>query len=146
MHTLDVAKFRALFPEFASDVLYPDATIETWWEMAGNYIAPFDGPLLCGDPLQAALNFLTAHLLKSSIMIAAGQQMAVVTGSRVGEVSVQTQPPPTKDGWKYWLATTPYGLQLWALLRARTAGGYFFPGLPERSAFRKVGGTWRNRP
>jgi hypothetical protein len=145
VHTLDIEAFRALFPEFANVTTYPDAVIELWWTMATNYISAYDGPLLCGDPLQAALNFLTAHLLKSSVMIAAGQTLVVVTGSRVGEVSVQTMPPPAKDGWQFWLATTPYGLQLWALLKARTAGGLYFPGLPERSAFRKVGGTFRSR-
>lgn len=142
VHVLDIAAFRALFPAFADDVRFPDATIELQWTMATVYVCPSDGPLLADDKLQAALNFMTAHLMASAVLIAAGTMGVVVRGSTVDKVQVQLEPPPTKSAWQWWLATTPYGMSLWALLSAKSAGGFYIGGRPEQSAFRKVGGRF----
>ncbi|MNJ79317.1 hypothetical protein D3C77_772930 [compost metagenome] len=44
--------------------------------------------------------------------------------------------------WSYWLGMTPYGMQLMALLKVCTGGGLYVGGLPERAAFRSVGGIF----
>lgn len=139
-HTLDIAQFRAIFPAFANDVLFPNVRIQANWDLATAFIPAYDGVLLNGPGLQAALNFMTAHLLASSVLLAAGQTSVVVTGATIDKVSVSMAPPPTKSGWQWWLATTPYGVQLWALLSLRSAGGYYIGGMPERYGFRRVGG------
>lgn len=139
-HTVDVAVFREKFPAFADVGAFPDARIELYWRMGTSFITANDGWALAGDKLQDALDFMGAHLLQSFTLISAGTTAVVVKGSRVDKVDVQLEPPPSKDLWQWWLATTPYGLLLWALLNAASAGGFYFGGRPERSAFRKVGG------
>jgi hypothetical protein len=71
-----------------------------------------------------------------------GGVTGVVTGATIDKVSVQLAAPTTKSGWQYWLASTPYGMQLWAFLSIKSAGGLYIGGRPERRAFRKVGGNF----
>lgn len=141
-HTFDVAAFRAMFPAFADIVKYPDATLQMWWTMAIQYITDYDNCLIEGDTLQLALNLMTAHLAQSFTMIGTGQNTAVVTGATEGSVSVSMEPPPVKNMWQYWLASTTYGQQLLALLQVMVAGGFTIGGLPESSGFRRVGGVF----
>lgn len=141
-HTLDIAAFRIAFPALSNTTAYPNATIELRWADATVFLGDYDGCLLSGVALQSALNYMTAHLLASFALIALGQTSVVIQGSAVDKVSVSLHPPPTRSGWQWWLATTPYGLQLWALLSARSAGGYYIGGRPERAAFRKVLGRF----
>lgn len=142
-HTLDIAAFRAMFPAFADSAAFPDASIQTWWDMAVQYINDFDNCLISGATLQFALNLMTAHLAQSFTLIANAQTPGVVTSATEGSVSVSMAPPPVKNMWQYWLATTPYGKQLLALLQTITVGGFTFGGLPETSGFRRVYGIFR---
>lgn len=141
-HELDIAAFRAAFPQFASEAVFPDATITLRWTEATVYIGADDGCLLSGAALQLALEYLTAHLMASFVIIGRGQTPGVITDSRVDKVAVSVAPPPTRDGWRYWLATTPYGMALWALLTARSAGGWYAGGRPERLGFRGIAGRF----
>lgn len=142
-HTLDITAFRQAFPAFADVILYPDATISLRWGEATVYLGDYDGCLLSGVGLQSALNYMTAHILASFVLIGRGQTPGIVTQSTVDKVSVSLAPPPTRSGWQWWLATTPYGMALWALLTAKSAGGAYVGGRPERAAFRKVLGNFR---
>jgi hypothetical protein len=144
-HVLDLTQFRLLFPAFADTTKFPDVQIEAQWIAATGFLGEYDGCLLSGAPLQLALNYMTAHLLQSWVLIMGGGAagtVGVITGATVDKVQVQMSPPPIKSGFQFWLATTPYGLYLWALLSAKSAGGFYIGGLPERRAFRKVGGTF----
>lgn len=141
-HAFDVASFRSQFPEFANSTTYTDNQLSAYWSMAIQYISPEDGYVLSGDVLQLALNLLTAHLAKSFTMINAGQTTAIVNGSSEGSVSVSLTPPPAKNAFQWWLATTPYGMQLRSILSIKSAAGFYIGGLPERSAYRKVGGVF----
>lgn len=145
-HTLDIATFRLLFPAFANATTFPDAYIQAQWDMATSYLGAADGPLLCGPELQSALYLMTAHLMQLNVLVAAGGSAGiggVLTGATIDKVTVTVAAPPFKSGWSWWLAQTPYGAQLWALLTLKSAGGWYVGGLPERRAFRKVGGTFR---
>lgn len=147
-HTLDIPFFRTAFPAFSDPVKYPDARIQANWDLAVAYLGDADGCLLNGDAKQAALNFLTAHLLYLSDLTGHGGGGAsvggaaggVLTGAQVDKVQVQFAPPPFKNGWDWWLMQSPYGSQLQALLRMKSAGGWYVGGLPERDAFRRVYG------
>lgn len=140
-HSLDPAAFRLAFPAFADVAAYPDARLNVTFGLATGYLGSADGLLLSGTPLQAALEFLTAHLLALNDMAAQGATVpGPVTGSTVDKVSVQVAPPPFKSGWQWWLSQTPYGAQLWGLLTVKSAGGFYVGGMPERAAFRRVGG------
>jgi hypothetical protein len=95
---------------------------------------------------------LTAHLLALGTMQTAGAggqgqsaggvQGGFITSATVGEVSVAKLAPPATNGWQWWLASTPYGQALWALLSVKAVGGFAIGGLPEREGFRKVGGVF----
>ena len=141
-HVLDIPQFRARFVAFSNITDYPDATLEVFWTLAVQYMGDVDGWLLCGDPLQLAIELMMAHLLASYGAVNGGSTPGVITSSTIDKVTVQLAAPPYKNGWQFWLSTTPYGLQLWALLSARSAGGFYLGGLPERGSIRKVGGTF----
>lgn len=139
--------FRQLFPEFADAAAYPDAVLQARWD---NEATSFVSPEICGD-LSAtkrgyAVQLALAHVLRLSKVIAqagAGVGMTgVVTGATIDKVAVTLAPPPARGEWGHWLAQTPYGQQLSALLAAASAGGFYAGGNPERAAFRKVGGVY----
>lgn len=144
-HTLDITKFRTLFAEFADTTKYPDVLLQTWYTVAGEYLSLEDYACgLNGDTLDLALMQLTAHLMKSSVMLSGNKGAPMVmTSATIDKVSVSTLPPPIKNGWQYWLSTTPYGAQLWALLCMRSAGGFVYGGNGELGAFRRAYGVFR---
>lgn len=139
-HTLDIATWRATFPEFANATTYPDAQVQLQWNLGAGYLGAEDGPLIEGPALQSALDLMAAHLLQLFTKATRGQVAGVVVGSTIDKTQVQLAPPPFKNGWGYWLSLTPYGVTLNGLLRARGAGGYYIGGSPERFGFRRVGG------
>lgn len=143
-HTFDAAAFRTMFPMFASTTIYPDATLSMWWTMATCAMSPDDNCVIRADCLQTALYLMTAHIGMTLTQIACGGNTAtgVLTSATIDKVSVSYQPPPFKTGWQAWLARTPFGQQLWALLSAKAVGGFYIGGRPELSAFRKVGGVF----
>lgn len=142
-HVFNVAAFRAQFPEFANVTTYPDLTLGGYWTMATNYISANDSLFgLAGANLDLALNLMVAHLARSFVMMNTGQNIVVVNGSSEGSVSVSLTPPPVKNAWQWWLATTPYGNQLRALLSVLATALPFVGGGLERASFRKAGGLW----
>lgn len=146
--TLDLPTFRLVFPAFADPTLFPDAYVQAQWGAAGGYISPWDNCFVAGPQLNRALSLLTAHLLQVNVMLtAAGASgttpvLGVMTAASIDKVSVTNMPPPIRNGWQYWLSSTPYGLELWAFLRMLAGPGFYVGGLPERAAFRKVGGVF----
>lgn len=143
---LDAALFRQLFAEFADPAAYSDAVLQYRWTEAVNYISADDSCDLSGAQRQHAVLCMTAHLMRLAATIAAGTGgvTGVVTGATIDKVSVTLQPPPVRSGssWSFWLAQTPYGQQLSALLSQAAVGGMFVGGWPERSGFRKAGGVF----
>lgn len=141
-HTFDSVAFRAQFPFFASELKYPDEQLSGYFTMATCYIYPHDWVGLSGDCLQLALNLMTAHLAYSNYLLVTNGSATsgVMTGAGIDKVNISLQAPPIKNAWQQWLSTTPFGLQLWALLRAVSRGGFVSGGLPERDAFRNVYG------
>ena len=139
----DVTAFRLAFPAYANATTYPDATLQMNWNLATCYMDPNgnDG-FLQGTCRQTALNFLTAHITYTADLISAGQTSIIVQNATIDKVAVGLTPPPVKTNWQWWLNTSPYGIQLLSLLSARSVGGWMPGGLPERSAFRKVGGIF----
>jgi hypothetical protein len=140
--TFDIPAFRVSFPAFADPTKYPDPTLQGYWDAATCYISDKNYGWLNGDCRARALNLMTAHLAALSTLINNGQPTGVGQSATIGAVSVSMVPPPVKSGWQYWLASTPYGMQLWALLHVKAVGGLSIGGLPEKSAFRKVAGIF----
>jgi len=132
MVSLDITKFKTLFPLLAST---PDATIEMQWETAKMYISneANDGMMIY---------LMTAHLIALSNMLSLGNSPMLLSGSTIDKESVTLVPPPAKSQFQWWLNTTAYGTQLSAMLKLQSVGGRLVGGSPERSAFRKVKGIF----
>jgi hypothetical protein len=140
---LDLTAFRGTFPVFANYITYPDAMLNTWYGLATSYIDQNDNlDGLNGPTLDLALQLLTCHLLTQITNTGNGQPTQPINSAMEGSVQVEFERPPVKSAWGYWLSSTTYGQQLWALLKIQSAGGWSVGGLPEQSAFRKAGGIF----
>jgi len=143
--TFNPANFRVVYPQFADPATFPDLKLQSQFDLSTAYISPE----VYGDMPQAArasaLDLMTAHLLALGVIVAQNNfqgQVGVVTGAQVDHVQVTLAPPPIRSQWRFWLNTTPYGMQLASLLEMQSAGGFFVGGLPESAAFRRVGGVF----
>jgi hypothetical protein len=136
--------FRNQFPQFENTTLFPPAQLEGWWTMGTAYINidnnyPWNFKT---KQLQLAIDLMCAHLAASFSLINAGIPSVIVQGTSEGTVNVSLVPPVIKSAYGWWLATTPYGAQLRALLRAVANVGLYVGGSPESSGFRKAGGVF----
>jgi len=144
--TLDLSGFRALFPDFSIPGTYPDALLLMMWEVATNYINANDSLMLSGPTLQYAIYLMMAQLLQLAADPSAADSSIAggmpIQNATQGSTSVGFAIPPIKTAFQSWLSSTPYGMQLRALLDTQSAGGLYIGGLPERSAYRKFGGIF----
>lgn len=134
-------QFRLLYPMFAA---VPDATVLAWAEQARCMLA--DQNCGCED---SAWMLLVAHMLALNGFLGGNQgpgAIGNIASATIDKVSVSfAQNPGAKDSWSFWLASTPWGKQLAAqLARCRAGATGYVGGLPERSAFRSVGGIFPN--
>lgn len=143
-HTFDLTLFQAACPALASA---NPTTLAATFTTATVIMTPYDGCLFNGDALQLALNLMTGHLTQIASMLVAdpGAVIGPVAGAAEGSVSLNLVPSPATSGWQYWLASTPYGQQLWALLSVKSAGGMMIGGSLERASFRQAGGGFIGR-
>lgn len=142
--TFDIPAFRISFPAFANVTLFPDDLLQRYWDDAGCIIenTTYRCYMLSGLCRYRALTLLTAHLAALGVLIAAGQVPGLVQTSTVDKVSVSLTPPPLQTQFQWWLNLTPYGQQLLVLLEVSSIGGDYYGGMPETSAFRRVGGSF----
>lgn len=134
---MDIELFRQRFPYFASDILWPDTAVEAQYGMVECYLSPY-----CQECSELMEQLMTAHLLiiNGSGAMPGVTHTGTVTSASVGGVSVGISGPTSWSSFSGWLAKTPYGEQLRAILRKQVAGGLYVGGLPERRGFRKLGG------
>lgn len=143
LHTLNLTNFRGAFPAYANAVTFPDAMLLAYFANATSYIDANDNwSGLNSATLDWALQLLTAHITASFVLISKGKTNIIIQGSSISKVSVTLTPPPDGSSWEWWLSTTPYGIQLRALLDVQSAGGWSVGGIPERRGFRKAYGTF----
>ena len=140
--TLDIALFRDQCPQFADSLVWSQPLIQSYWDFATSIVVDENYGMLADFYRQTALNLLTAHLLVLKERTDKGQNTAFVTNSSVDKVSVTRLAPPSNSQFQWWLNQTPYGAQLLVMLEISSVGGISVGGLPERSAFRKVGGIF----
>lgn len=143
-HTFDVAAFRTQFPAFADEEKYPDEVLSGYFQMAGCFVSPNDNCMFNGDCLQGALNLMVAHLASVYTVDATGALpgIGIITSATIDKVSVTSQVPTTQSAYSAFLLRSPYGLQLVAMLKAHSAGGWMVGGSYERQGFRKAGGIF----
>ena len=135
----DLSAFRTAYPVFDS---VPDATVQAAATSALCLIGQ-DG---CDCDVQM-WQLMVAHLLYIQGQVATGNGGAgAVTSATIDKVSVAFAAPPFgTSAYKFWLFKSPYGGQLLAMLDRCSKGGVYVGGLPERSAFRSVGGVFPGR-
>lgn len=136
--------FRDQFPQFENTTLFPPAQLESWWNMGTAYINidnnyPWN---FRTKQLQLAIDLMCAHLAASFTLINKGIPSVIVQGSAEGSVNVSLVPPVLKSSFGYWLATTPYGTMLRALLKTIANVGLYVGGSQENAGFRKAGGVF----
>ena len=139
MAVFDLSAFRTAYPVFDS---VPDATVQAAATSALCLIGQ-DG---CDCDVQM-WQLMVAHLLYIQGQVATGNGNAgAVTSATIDKVSVSFAAPPFgTSAYKFWLFKSPYGGQLLAMLDRCSKGGVYVGGLPERSAFRSVGGVFPGR-
>ena len=138
----DAALFRKQIPRYADPVKYPDALIEIHWDMATYMVSSEDYGCLAGMNRAYGINLLTAHLMVLSENAVANKSSGFVSSATIDKVIVQKLAPPVSSSFDWWLMGSPYGQTLMALLELHSVGGFNIGGLPENSAFRKVGGVF----
>lgn len=133
--------FYAEYPEFNTETyktICPSA-----FRQAKNFITVHNCGVLKNERRVIAIYLLTAHLsvlrLKSQTETSSGGASAgsgsagLVASASVGEVSVSYQQiPATNDMFDYWLATTPYGQELLAMLNMLSSIPFYIGGSLER--------------
>jgi hypothetical protein len=136
--TFDPVAFRQAFPAFTDT---SDAAILVWASIVDE--SPMGSWFECATLTQQQL--IVAHvgyLLTNADSVGNSQGGGAVVSATEGSVSASFVAPPVKDGLEYYLSSSTYGQMLWAMLRIGAAGGAYVGGLPERSAYRKVGGVF----
>ena len=139
MPEFPLAKFRLLYPQFDA------VTDETVHAVAEQGLC-FTSARGCTCSEQMWM-LMVAHLLLLAANAAAGGNTGggQLASATIDKVSVSFVAPPSTSSWAYWLNGSPYGQQFAALLAACSSGGFYVGGLPERSAFRSVGGIFPGR-
>ena len=131
------AQFRTQFPAFSNATTYPQATLQQYFNTAGLIVANNNyGPLQCAGATLTCLYLLTAHLAQIGTQIAAGQQGGIVVQAAIDKINITLQEFQYPNQWQFWLASTPYGAQLLAILQAQSIGGFSFPAGLGRAGFR----------
>lgn len=139
MADFPLAKFRLLYPQFAA---VSDDTVTAVSEQAMCYTSARG--CTCSEQMWL---LMVAHLLQLGANAESGGAgpQGQLSSATIDKVSVAFVAPPSTSSWTYWLNGSPYGQQLAALLAACSGGGFYVGGLPERSAFRSVGGIFPGR-
>lgn len=133
--TFDYALFQLQIPSYANSILYPEALVENFWNIAINYVNDTGNYGCMQGPSRAyAINLMTAHLIYLQGLIAAGQVPGLVQDSQVDKIQVSLTPPPVKNQFDWWLSLTPYGQSLLALLQVSSVGGFYIGGSPVLSS------------
>lgn len=141
----DPALFRAQYPLFSNTTTYPDSVLQMNFDLATCYISP----VICGNLgacRQSALYALTAHITGLNDVInkrGTKAQTFILQGASIDKIQIQTTPQPGLNGFTYWLGQTPWGIQVRAMLSARSVGGYYIGGSPQRGAPILTGTIWR---
>lgn len=128
---VSIAEFRQRFPIFSNTTKYPDTVVQTMLDTAIIYIPNRTTCCKNEATVKEMIYLMTAHLLVTSTDTATGGTGGVVQSASVGGVSVTKMTPPAKTAFSYWLSSTPYGLQLLAMLKLQSTIGIYIGGTTE---------------
>ncbi|MDR0805950.1 MAG: DUF4054 domain-containing protein [Enterobacteriaceae bacterium] len=138
MNTFPLTSFRTLYPEFndvENDVIYIFA------EKAKCYLTTCRG--VCTNQLWL---LVVAHLLYLRKQQAEGNaQTGAIASASIDKVSVSFVAPQSSTDTAHWFNLSPYGMEYLALIHRCGSSPFYVGSMPERSAFRSVGGRFPNR-
>ena len=123
---VDIAAFRAVFPEFGDAAKYPDAQVQYYLDFAVQSLRPEAWRNL----LERGTGLFVAHYLAMSAISRAGTipgrgQLGIVASKSVGpaRVSYDNSAISAQADAGHW-ALTSYGLMYWELMRMVGTGGW----------------------
>lgn len=123
---VDVATFRAVFPEFGDAAKYPDAQVQYYLDFAVQSLRPEAWRNL----LERGTGLFVAHYLSMSAISRAGTipgrgQLGIVASKSVGPASISydNSAISAQADAGHW-ALTSYGLMYWELMRMVGTGGW----------------------
>lgn len=123
---MNIATFRANFPEFADDTAYPDTQI-TFWSGVGEKMLDSN---IWQDMYETGVQLYTAHelvLARQAVQTSAvgglpGQGGGIASAKTVGSVSVNYDPNTTTEKDAGFWNLTNYGKQLYRFIKLFGAG------------------------
>ena len=123
---MDIATFRAVFPEFGDAAKYPDAQVQYYLDFAVQSLRPEAWRNL----LERGTGLFVAHYLAMSAISRAGTipgrgQLGIVASKSVGPASISydNSAISAQADAGHW-ALTSYGLMYWELMRMVGTGGW----------------------
>ena len=123
---VDIAAFRAVFPEFGDSAKYPDAQVQYYLDFAVQSLRPEAWRNL----LERGTGLFVAHYLAMSAISRAGTtpgrgQLGIVASKSVGPASISydNSAISAQADAGHW-ALTSYGLMYWELMRMVGTGGW----------------------
>ena len=123
---VDVATFRAVFPEFVDAAKYPDVQVQYYLDFAVQSLRPEAWRNL----LERGTGLFVAHYLAMSAISRAGTvpgrgQLGIVASKSVGPASISydNSAISAQADAGHW-ALTSYGLMYWELMRMVGTGGW----------------------
>ena len=123
---VDVATFRAVFPEFGDAAKYPDAQVQYYLDFAVQSLRPEAWRNL----LERGTGLFVAHYLAMSAVSRAGTvpgrgQLGIVASKSVGPASISydNSAISAQADAGHW-ALTSYGWMYWELMRMVGTGGW----------------------
>ena len=145
--TFNYDGFIAQIPVYSDPVKYPQSILQNYWNIAINYMTNVGNyGSLQGVMRQQALNYLVAHLVFLSGIIASNPTNSEVPGlmqtATIDKVSVGLTPPPLPNQFQWWCNLTPYGQMLLAMLQVNSVGGFYIGGNAPLAAFGYQGGRF----
>lgn len=123
---MDIATFRAVFPEFVDAAKYPDVQVQYYLDFAVQSLRPEAWRNL----LERGTGLFVAHYLAMSAISRAGAipgrgQLGIVASKSVGPASISydNSAISAQADAGHW-ALTSYGLMYWELMRMVGTGGW----------------------
>lgn len=134
---VSLEEFYTEYPEFNTEQYKNICPVA--FRQSKNFISLKNCGRLKDEQRKSAIYLMTAHLsvlsLRNQSAAASGSGAAsgIVASAAVGEVNVSYQQiPANKNMFDYWLATTPYGQELLALLEMLSTIPFYVGGSLER--------------
>ena len=123
---VDIATFRAVFPEFGDAAKYPEAQVQYYLDFAVQSLRPEAWRNL----LERGTGLFVAHYLAMSAVSGSGAipgrgQLGIVASKSVGPASISydNSAISAQADAGHW-ALTSYGLMYWELMRMVGTGGW----------------------